>query len=71
VHRPIFQGYDQVDPFAQCFFWRMTEQSLRAGIPEADAAIRAGIDDCRMAVPRESRAKSFKVRERRHDASLV
>src|ERR1700722_7612084 len=47
----------------------MAEQSLRARVPEADAAIRTGIDDCGMAVPRESRAKSFEVRERRHNAN--
>ncbi len=66
VHRSIFLWHDQIDPFAQGFFWRMAEQSLRAGVPETDAAIRASIDDCRMAVGPESRAKSFEVGERRH-----
>src|SRR5258708_1855313 len=50
------------------FVWRVAEQGLGAGVPEADAAVRAGVDDRRMAVAREGRAKSFEVRERRHSA---
>ena len=35
-------------------------------VPEADTAIRAGIDDRRIAVSRKRGAKSLKMRERRH-----
>jgi hypothetical protein len=62
VHCPIFLGHDQVDGFPQGLFWGVAEQSLGARVPEADAAIRAGIDDRRMAVSRKRGAKSLKMR---------
>jgi hypothetical protein len=71
MHRPIFLGHDQLDASTQGFRRRVSKQSFRARIPEADAAIGAGVDDRRMTVSGEGGAKRFEMVERGHDPSGV
>ena len=71
MQRPVFLRDHQIDLPVQGVFRRMAEEALGAGVPRADGAVGARVDDRGIAVARKRRAKRSEIPRARHDRPLA